>query len=64
MYNWANTTAITTIAGLSLGNSLYFGWTAEYAKYRETYDGFLASGVQNWPNIVDRVVAKIKARIK
>jgi hypothetical protein len=45
-----------------LGNSIFFGWVANYAKYREAYDGFLISGIQNWQSIVDRVTARIKAR--
>ena len=54
--------AIAAFANFQLGNSIFFGWTANYAKYREAYDGFLISGIQNWQSIVDRVCAKIKAR--
>jgi hypothetical protein len=34
------------------GDKLYFGWTANYAKYRELYDGFLEGAVMNWPDYV------------
>ena len=63
-YNWEQTTVITTLARLKLGGAAFFGWTANYAKYRETYDGFLDSAVQNWPEIVEKVARQIKARIK
>ena len=63
-YNWQKTTVVTSLSKLKLGMSVFFGWTAGYAKYRETYDGFLESAVQNWPVIVDKVTRQIKARIK
>jgi len=63
-YDWRDTTVVTTLAKLKLGMSVFFGWTANYAKHRETYDGFLTSAVQNWPSIVDKVTRQIKARIK
>lgn len=52
-----------TLAGSTLNNTLYFGWTAEYAKYREWHDGFLKMAVQQWPQIVNEVVKEVRARI-
>lgn len=63
-YDWEQTTVITTLAKLKLGGAAFFGWTANYAKHRETYDGFLDAAVQNWPAIVAKVTRQIKARIK
>lgn len=54
--------SIADLAGFQLGQTIYFGWTAEYAKYREAYDGFLISGIQNWQAIVNNVCAQIVAR--
>lgn len=54
--------SVASLAGFQLGQTIYFGWTAEYAKYREAYDGFLISGVQNWQAIVDRNCALIIAQ--
>jgi hypothetical protein len=48
------------LANLAFGDTFYFGWTAEYARVRETYDGFVASAVQNWQQIVDANVRKAK----
>lgn len=52
------------IATLKIGDTIFFGWTAAYAKYREAKDGFLITAVQRWPEIVRDVTAEIKRRIK
>lgn len=61
-YNWNSNTVEATLANVKVGNTIFFGWTANYAKYRETYDGFLDGALQKWPSIVSRVCAEIKAR--
>lgn len=52
----------TTIGQMQFGSTLFFGWTANYAKYREAYDGFAYSTIQRWQQIVDAVVAEAKRR--
>lgn len=61
-YTWNKATAVADFANFALGSTIYFGWTANYAKYREAYDGFLITGIQNWQTIVNNVVAQIVAR--
>lgn len=61
-YDWDSSSALATLAGFEIGQTIYFGWSANYAKYREAYDGFLISGIQNWQSIVNRVAAQIKAQ--
>lgn len=63
-YNWDEASIIAGLAGVELGDLIYFGWTAEYARYREVYDGFLESALMNWQLTVDRNVRKVKARIR
>lgn len=63
-YEPNESTVILTLANLKVGLSFFYGWTAAYARARETYDGFLASQVQNWQKIVDNSVRKMKAKIK
>lgn len=46
------------LAKWKLGQTLFFGWTAKYAKVRETYDGFLESALQGWQGIVDVSIKK------
>lgn len=61
IYPTEENAAELTLAGAQVGGRIYFGWTAHYAKYREAYDGFLFSGVQRWPAIVQRNCLRIRA---
>ncbi|MDX0855966.1 HK97 gp10 family phage protein [Sinorhizobium medicae] len=57
------------IAGADIGDTLYFGYTASYAGFREygangqPADGFVRLAAQNWPIIVDRKAAELKPRL-
>lgn len=51
-YSPDNTSIVLSLGKFQLGQTIYFGWTANYAKYREAYDGFLGSAAQNWQSIV------------
>ena len=51
------------LANVEAGQTIFFGWTANYAAAREARDGFLVSALQNWQKIVDRAIAKVKAEI-
>jgi len=42
------------------GETLYVGWTANYARPREARDGFLRGAVEKWDGTVDRVAAKVR----
>lgn len=45
-----------------LGDSIYMGWTANYAIYMEARYGFARLAAQNWDFIVDKAVAEVKRR--
>jgi hypothetical protein len=63
-YSWAQDVGVEIkLATAEPGATIFFGWTANYARYRETYDGFLGSAVQNWQKIVDDNVRKLKVSI-
>lgn len=51
------------IGKLTLGRTFFFGWTANYAIYREAYDGFLEAAAQRWPQTVEAVTSDIRKRI-
>lgn len=51
------------IANAAPGASIWFGWTANYARPREYADGFLRSAAQNWRSIVSKVAGELKERI-
>lgn len=60
-HTWQDDTS-ATLAGASPGETVFFGWTANYAKYREIYDGFLIGAIHNWQDIVTRNVRRLQAR--
>ena len=47
-----------TIAGAKLGETIYLGFTADYAAPREYKDGFVRLAAQNWQQIVNRNAQK------
>lgn len=47
------------IEDLKLGDTFFFGWTANYAAARNTYDGFVSVAVQNWQVYVDLAAKKV-----
>lgn len=51
------------IAGASIRDVIYLGWSANYARIRETFDGFRDSAAQQWPKFVRQAVAEAKRRI-
>ena len=53
-----------TITGFALGMSLFFGWTAVYARRQNLYSGFLDSAIRQWQKIVDDVVRDVRGRMK
>lgn len=59
----AGSPAELVILEAELGDKIWVGWTAKYARVREYYDGFLKSAAQRWPATVKRVAAIVKARI-
>ena len=60
----AATNITVQLGQLKMGATFYFGWTANYARYRELYDGFLEGALQNWSRIVAFNTDTIRQRIK
>lgn len=50
-------------AQANLGDTIWIGWTAEYAIYMEARYGFMRSEAQNWTYIVQQITAEVKVRI-
>lgn len=63
-YRWNGDAIGVVLAKLKIGDTFNFGWTANYAKYREAYDGFLESAMMNWQRNVDRAIRKLNGRTK
>ncbi len=47
-----------------LGDTIYHGWTAAYARARESKDAFLGLATQKWQQYVDKAVAEAKRRVR
>lgn len=45
-----------------LGDSVYMGWTANYAIYMEARYGFARLAAQNWDYIVEKVTVEVARR--
>lgn len=63
-YDFDETSTVLTLAKFRLGMTLFFGWTANYARARNLRDGFLDVAVQNWKQIVKKNVQKIRRAIR
>ena len=66
-------TITTQLTGLPLavallqwqpGQTFYWGFTSNYARYRESEDGFVRGAAEKWPRFVREAAADAKARIK
>lgn len=54
---------IAKLSGFKLGQTIFFGWTADYAEIRNIYDGFLDNAVGQWQKTVAASVEKLKKRL-
>lgn len=52
------------ISGFKLGRSIFWGWTAIYARRQELRNGFLSSPIRQWQKIVDGVVRDLRDRMR
>ena len=62
--DWDDGQVTLTLVRLKPGQTLYFGWTANYARAREHKDGFLRMAAQQWQQIVNKNAAELRRRIK
>jgi hypothetical protein len=68
-FNYSESEIALVIAGAELGQTIYFGYTAEYAAAREygsrgqAPDAFVRSAAQKWPAIVEQVSGSFQCRV-
>lgn len=60
--DWNAADSLLTINGAKLGDSIWGGWGAVYARPMEMRYGFMRSAAQNWQSIVKQSAAEAKAR--
>lgn len=63
-FSYNGESIVATLAKMKLGDTFFFGWTANYARYRELYDGFLEGALQHWARIVAINTDILRERIK
>lgn len=52
------------IASWDIQRPLYVGWSANYARYREAYDGFLEGALMRWPQFCEAAAQRAMREIK
>ena len=60
--NWSDSEVVLTLTRLQPGQVFYAGWTANYARPREHYDGFLRMAAQKWQEQVDAAARQLRQR--
>lgn len=63
-YNWTEDRLVAVLANLKIGDTFYWGWTANYARYRELYDGFMEAALQQWGRIVAFNTDTLRRKLK
>lgn len=68
-YTYDGSEAATTIAGATLDDAIYVGYTASYVQYleyghsKQAPTGFVGISAMEWPQIVAEVSDELKARV-
>jgi len=55
---------IVVLSRAKPNDKIYFGWSANYAIWREYKDGFMRSAAQNWEQHVSRAVEKARKAVR
>lgn len=63
-FSYDGESVTAALAKMQLGDTFYFGWTANYAPYRELYDGFLEGSLQHWSRYVAFNTDKVAQAVK
>lgn len=50
---------LATLSKVKLGDTIYFSWSAVYARVQNYRYGYLDLAVQQWPQIVDKIARKM-----
>lgn len=45
---------------LQIGDTFFFGWSANYARARENRDFFMRAEIQNWQQYISNATAKVR----
>ena len=59
-FDYEDSAITATITRWQPDQTLYVGWTANYARAREYRDGFLRGATEKWNHTVDQVAQKVR----
>lgn len=63
-YKWKDDRLVAVLSKLQIGDVFYFGWTANYARYQELYNGFMEGAIQHWGRIVTFNTDKLRRKLR
>ena len=61
---WNEDDVLLFLADTDLGETIYFGWVANYARPREFKDGFLRGAAEKWQSVVNKNVRRASREIR
>tara|TARA_Y100001973_G_scaffold106528_2_gene185030 strand:+ start:5386 stop:5808 length:423 start_codon:yes stop_codon:yes gene_type:complete len=59
-FTWDADAALVVIAQAQIGDTIFFGWSAEYSEYMENRFGFMRLAAQNWQQIVRKNAQRLE----
>ena len=59
-YTYTGDATSATLLRWQPDQTLYIGWTANYARAREYRDGFMRGATEKWSHTVDQVAQKVR----
>lgn len=60
LFTWDADAALAVISQAKLGDTIFFGWSANYAPYMESKFGFMRLAAQNWQQIVRKNAQRLE----
>lgn len=51
-FSWNASSLVLALANMKMGDTLFFGWVANYARKQELRNGFLEGSTRKWSDIV------------
>ena len=63
-HKYSDNSVVSALANLKLGDTFYFGWTADYALKTNVRYGFMDKAIQNWQGYVTKNAEDAAKRMK
>lgn len=63
-FKWEDDRLVGVLSRLKAGDTFWFGWTANYARHQELYNGFMEAAIQQWGRIVAFNTDTLRRKLK